>query len=280
MKQLLRPDKIVFALFGFLFAIVTNLLSNSLPQFGQTAITLFMIGTGIVFFVFLIFKARAQRLRVVVNRFVTLRRPEECESEARRGLIIFVSLYNPFKSERGKQLSPQERQEAAIALDYERLDLEASNLQPAIEATIAHAHRLEHCWLISTTAAAQGAGSLIYAPVLARYLTVAKGIHCSFHGASDARYAVSLDEDAEVTTKTRDLVRRIFTEAAQLGLDKKDIVADFTGCPRSMTLGLVLACLNNTRDIQFMGTHYNDLAQPTGNLYPILFDFGVEVSPD
>jgi len=281
LRSVFRADKLIFAFFGFLVAIMGNLLSDYLPQLGRPAVILFLFLLAMVGFVFLLFKARGQRLRVVINRFVTLRDPEERRREARRGLIVFVSLYNPSHTSKAKGLTAQEKQEAAKSLNYETLDLENSNLQPAIEAVFAHASRLEHCWLVSTTATGEGAGSsLAYASVLARYLTKVKGTQCQFYGTSDSRYAVSLDEDSAVTTKTRDLIRHIFDEAAGLGLGKKDLVADFTGCPKGMTLGLILACLSNARDIQFMGTHYNDLAQPVGGLYPVLFDFGVEASPD
>ena len=75
-------------------------------------------------------------------------------------------------------------------------------------------------------------------------------------------------------TKTYDLVRRIYRQAAgEFGIAAKDIIADFTGCPRSMTLGLILACLSVDRNIQLMGTRYDAAGKPIGQLIPIIFSF-------
>ncbi len=279
-KRVLRPDKLVFALFGLLVGLSVNILSDFLTENNHVISMIILAGTAAVAFVVLLLKARAQRLRVVINRFIALRTQEEREQQARRGLIVFVSLYNELKRKPEERLSPELALEAAKQLDYRKMAFEESNLQPAIDAITGHISRLEHCWLISTTAANKAAAvSLPFAPVLSRYLLEQKGVRCAFHGDKDARYAVPLDDDGEVTVKTRDLVQRIFVEAAALGLSDNDIVADFTGCPRSMILGMILACLDRGRDIQFQGTHYNELAKPQG-LYPLLFDFEVEVSPD
>lgn len=276
----LTPDKLVLAVFGFLIGIVTNLVSDFFPQLGQTAILLLMAITAIIGIVVLAIRARAQRVRVVINRFVTLRLPEEREREARRGLIVFVSLYSEVKRKPEERLPPEAALAAAKNLDYGKLSFEVSNLQPAIEAIVSHRSRLDYCWLISTTASDPAAAvSLPYAPVLCRYLTAERGVDCTFFGDKDSRYAVPLDDDGEVTIKTRDIVARIFKEASELGLKEDDIVADFTGGLRSMTLGMILACLDRGRDIQFQGTHYDENGKQQ-DLFPLLFDFGVEIMPD
>ena len=279
MKRLFQPIQIIFAMAGVLLGMTIDILTGLLAEAGRPVlITLFLV-TGIFVLITLVVQVRQRRqVRVTVRTPITLRRQEEKEAYARRGLVIFVSLYNPIKSEAAKSLTSAERLQAAREQAYQHLDLENSNLQPAIEAITSHASRLEHCWLVSTSAKGDiQAGSHAYVPVLIQYLQQEKGIHCMFYG-TDGRYSVPLDDDALVAIKTRDKIEAIFAEAEDLGLAEKEIVADFTGCPRSMTLGLILACLDSSRDIQFAGTHYNDKAEPVGDLFPILFDFEPELT--
>lgn len=217
---------------------------------------------------------RRQIVRPVFHTPIILRTPTEKQTHARRGEIVFVSLYTPRKGSRAENLSSEERLAAAKACDYQALDLENSNLQPAIEAITTHASRLEHCWMVSTTAAdVNRHGSFPYVPVLTRYLREVCGLNCQFHGEDNDRYAIPLDDDALVMVKTHELIETIFKEAEKYGLSGQEIVADFTGGFRSMTLAMILACLDGSRDIQFLGTHYNERGEPAQGLFPVLFDF-------
>lgn len=223
---------------------------------------------------------RRQIVRPVFRRPpLILRTPTEKQTHARRGVVAFVSLYTPRPGSPAKSLTADERLAAARSLDYTRLDLENSNLWPTIQAVTTHASRLEHCWLVSTTATdVTRHGSFPYAPVLAKYLEeICKIPLDKIHGYTDDRFAIPLDDDALVTVKTHEVVEQIFKEAEELGLSNKEMVADFTSGFRSMPLGMILACLDGSRDIQFQGTHYNEQGDPADGLFPILFDFEAQL---
>jgi hypothetical protein len=202
----------------------------------------------------------------------TLRSDAEKRQHARRGLVAFVSLYRPGPGSAAARLTPQDWRSAAEANDYARLDLANSNLATAIEAVTSHASRLEHCWLIGTIAAdADIPGSQIYIPALIQYLRREKGLTCQFHHGLDL--ALSLDDDALVFDKTLDLIRAIFAQAGALELKAPDLIADFTGGIRSMTLGMILACLDGDRDIEMIGTRYSSEGAWVGPPFPIIFGF-------
>jgi len=190
--------------------------------------------------------------------------------------VVFVSLYRPGHQNPAGNLSPAQWLAAAEKADYHTLHLEQSNLKPIIKSIDSHASRLEHCWLVSTIASqGEQVGSIAYLPALTAYLIQEKGIRCSYHSGS--QYAISLDDDVLVATKTRDLLEAIFAEADKLGVPDEEVVADFTGGPRSKTLGTILACLDERRTIQFAGTHYDEQGQAVGELFPIIFDFAPEI---
>ncbi len=203
----------------------------------------------------------------------TLRTEDEKKRNANRGLIVFVSLYRPIKGAPPAGAGDKQWLDAAGRLDYRSLDLENSNLGTAINAVVGHAPKLEHCWLIGTTSTDPAQpGSLDYEPVLIRFLTDQKKLTCEFH--SGPEYAIPLDDDALVCPKTYDLVKRIYKRAKEEHkIETGDMIADFTGCPRSMTLGLILACLSTDQNIQLMGTRYDGSGRPVGPAIPIIFTF-------
>ncbi|MFQ5577273.1 MAG: hypothetical protein ACE5G8_09840, partial [Anaerolineae bacterium] len=188
----------------------------------------------------------------------------------RRGFIGFVSLYKPHAGTAAAALSPQERRQAVDALDFDRLQLEASNFRPIIEAIFSHKSELEHCWLL-TTKGQQTPGSSPYAPLLVAYLRERKGIRCKFHHGE--AYTISLDDDALIFSKTYDQVQRILKQTERLKIASQELVADITGGVRSMTLGMILACLNGDRDVEFVGTRYDERGEPAGDPFPIIFSF-------
>jgi hypothetical protein len=213
-----------------------------------------------------------ERVGLNLQPVKTLRTEAEKKQHARRGLIAFVSLYRPTRESAASKLSPADWQTAAEQLDYERLDLPSSNLATTIEAIITHASRLEHCWLIGTTSAKpEIPGSNVYIPVLVEYLSRGRDLQCEFHHGPE--FNLSLDDDALVFDKTMDLLRKIFSQAEGHKLSAGDVIADFTSGVRSMTLGMILACLDGDRDIEMIGTHYSPEGQWVGPPFPIIFSF-------
>lgn len=206
---------------------------------------------------------------------------------ARRGVIAFVPLYSPQAGSPAAGLSAEGRQAAAARLDYSLLDPEHSNLAPTIQGIAAHKDRLEHCWLVSTRGDTSD-GSLPYAGVLAAYLKDIKQLTCRFHfdappvesQAKPGPYTLELQEDTQVVQDTYRLIQKLFREATDQDLADTDVVADISTGFRSMTLGMVLACLDRRRCVQFVGTSYTPLGVPGKDLTPIVYGFEPELPPD
>lgn len=258
--------------FGILFTVFTNYASGTgaflLPWIGGI-----MIASGLISF----FWPQKKAFEVPIQ-LLTIRSEREAKENARRGFICFVSLYTPKRGTPAAALSQQERTDAVNNLDFNCLQLEDSNLEPMIKAILTHASRLEHCWLIATQAQLDP-GSLPYAKLLAEYLHQCKGLSCSFHYGED--YTVPLDDDALITRKTYKLIQRVFKEAEKnYAILPKEMIADFTAGFRSLTLGMILACLNREQDIEFMGTRYDANGQQVGGLLPMIFNFEPEMNSD
>jgi len=253
--------------FGFLVSVLSNLVSVEtlwlLPWItGVCAIS------GLV--AFLLFMRRPVGIDVAIKCPVTIRTEQESLAYARRGFICFVPIYTPKRGSPADHLSAEERQLAIETRNFDLLKLEESNLYPTIKAILTHASRLEYCWVLATIGKTSP-GSLPFAGLLVDYLTQRYGVRCRFfYGQA---YAIPLDEDALVLQKTYRMVKDVLAEAERMNLDHREVVADFTTGFRSMTLGMILACLDGDQDLEFIGTRYNDLGLQTGDLLPIIFGF-------
>jgi hypothetical protein len=280
MRRFFRPTILIPAVAGFLVGITADILADYLAATSLVArLTLFGL-TGLLLLMALVY----QEGRRTTGRFgapVVIRTLVDRYTQSRHGLIAIVSLYNPKQKSPASHLTRQQRLEAAKKLDYQTLDLEQSNLKVLIAGIEAHAPRLAHCWLIATQSDDPATSSLTYVPVLEKYLSEVKGLKCRFH--SGERYALVIEkDDALVAERARRLVDDIFKEAGQekVNLRDQEIVADITGGFRSIPLGVIMACLDKRRMVQFVGTRYDDQAQPTEELVPILFEYAPEIFED
>jgi len=270
-RRFLRLQRISLSLAGFSFGLLVAVFSNwlseqwvgLLPWVAAVAIL-----SGVV--ALALYARQPIGIEVAITVPVTIRSPDEAKRYARRGFVGFVPLYTPKRGTPAESLTLEERLAAVEGLDFERLHPRESNLQPTLEAILSHTGRLEHCWLLATRGE-EVAGSLPYARLLAEYLSSQEGVRCRFHYGEE--YTISLNDDALVLSKTYDQVRRVFQEAARLDIPPREIVADITTGVRSMTLGMVLACLDRDQDIEFVGTHYDAQGRPVGDLFPIIFSF-------
>lgn len=210
---------------------------------------------------------------VLIKSPQTIRSPSEEQRYARKVFIGFVPLLK-LQGDNAKAFADDaDRKEAIENLDFDRLKLEESNFKPTIHAITSHKDRLEHCWLLTTAGIDPDAvGSRAYVELLVEYLKQHYGLTCHFHYGD--RYTISLDEDSQVLSKTYDLVQQAFREIPS-SIAPREVVADISTGFRSMTLGMVLACLDEERDIEFVGTRYNKDGKPDRNspLVPIIFSF-------
>lgn len=204
---------------------------------------------------------------------------QEKKENAKRGLIVLVSLYDP------KRTHPKEPWTTLAAReDWEGLGLHTrdSNLWPAIQAILLNKEALEHVWFIATadgeetdpeTGQPKAPGSGRIVPALVRYLKEEEGMDkVTFHDPGE--YLVS-SNDRNTGEKAYAQVQKIFKRAAKQGLAEKDIRVDFTGGTGLLTIGTVLACSDEKRQLQFMCTQYDAEHKPNG-LLPVVVDYKVE----
>lgn len=278
LRRLLRLQRLSAGLaglaFGGLMSIVANLLSEDWGRWLPAILTVTIILAAASLYLYI---RERPGSKVVIRAPRTIRTSEDAQRYARRGYVGFVPLFRPLRHSKANQLEADARRAAVNSLDFAALDLENSNMQPTITAISTHTSRLEHCWLLSTSCADETApGSESYPRLLAEYLRREKGLTCRFY-YGDA-YCISLDDDALVLNKTYDEVLRVFAQSERLGLSAQEIIADITTGTRSMMLGIVLACLDQEHDVEFIGTRYRDDGQPIGKLLPIIFS--VEAQPE
>lgn len=279
MKRLLHPNILFPAVFGFLSGIFVNIVTEFVLAGGQTAVYIFSSIFAISLLVVSIYWSRAHPLVPLFRPPIPLRSPLDRERYARRGLIAIVSLFTPDRNSPASQLAPAERVAVADAGDYQALHLPQSNYAPLIKAVSSHSKNLDYCWLISTRSADGDLerSSRTYVPALVNFLRTRVKPTCQFFGHEDDRYVVFLQDDILVASQINEIVQNIYRQAPALGLAEKEMVADITGGFRSIPLGMILACLDPDRTIQFVGTSYNAEGRPEGELFPILFTFEVGV---
>lgn len=261
--------------FGILLSVFANWIYS--PERLQRFLPWLAVLTFVAVVVAVVFALRKPLpgISVKIGAPLTLRTPLDSDRYARRGLVGFVPLYNPMDGNPAKDLKPAERRAAVMNKDLDKLCLDMnSNFRPTITAIRAHAPKLEHVWLIAT----QGrAGSEADAEVLAEYLRRAPDLKCQVH---TGRYAVHLDDDINITRKVRDNVKEIFNEAARdWGIAENEMVCDITSGIRSMPLGMILACVNEDQDIEFVGGHYDEDGKVIDEkLTPAIYQFEITSS--
>ena len=275
-RRFLKPKRLTGGLAGFCFGVLIAAITDTLAAQSVAILSAIAIVALIAWLVSLLIQYPSD-IEVSIHSPQTIRNQYEAQHYSRLAFVGFVPLYRPKRGTAAAALTPEERQTAVDALDFDRLQLEESNLEPTIAAICAHQSQLQHCWLIATLGA-EAPGSLPYARLLAEYLRQRKGLTCDFHYGQ--QYAVPLEDDALVLSKTYDLIRRVFTESKRHNIPQHGIVADITTGFRSMTLGMVLASLDRSRDIEFIGTHYNSDGEPQGDLTPIIFSFEPALNND
>lgn len=278
LRRLFRLQQAAIALTGLTFGLLMSILANRLSAEWSSLIpAVFLIAAVGAVASGVMYLRERPGSEVVIRAPKTVRTPEDARRIARRGYVGFVPLYRPLRHSSANQLDAAARRQAVENLDFAALDLENSNMQPSIVAISTHASRLEHCWLLATNCTDVNVpGSQPYARVLAEYLKREKGLTCQFYFGE--AYCISLDDDALLLSKTYDEVKRIFAQSERLGLAPSEIIADITTGTRSMMLGIVLGCLDQDHDIEFIGTRYRDDGQPSGDLLPIIFS--LEAQPE
>jgi hypothetical protein len=167
-------------------------------------------------------------------------------------------------------LSPNSGQR--VAPKKRGLILLVSNAEHALYAVKHHFINgpLEQVWLIASNAAAAaefGHGTLSLAEEIRKQALALAGEH-------GRTLEVTVRPEAGVSAAdahdTFDAVRRIYRQSR---LPAEDVIADFTGGTKPMTVGLILASLAPERSLEYVSLH-----RPTGNMHgPFLIDYRAEL---
>jgi hypothetical protein len=130
---------------------------------------------------------------------------------------------------------------------------------------------LEHCWLVTGgTGSEQSAAGLIQK-------LVSEGVPMKrFHPTA---LAASEADNPHAVYRG---INRIYEEAKQVGLEEEEIIGDYTGGTKSMTAGMVLACVSPRRHLQFMKPQRytaDGRAEPGVSSDPVAIDIRFELVP-
>ncbi|MDQ2808424.1 MAG: hypothetical protein M3Z04_16175 [Chloroflexota bacterium] len=277
-RRIIWFERALGALLGIGFSLIWGISGNLLSQPSMLFLLPLLVAVVVSLAVVIVILRRLRPAHAIVHFKLPQILTEKNRPVyfARRALVCFVPLYTPKRGCPADSLSREARRAAVAALDFAGLCVEESNLWPTICAILAHRTKLKHCWLLTTESDAD-ADSRLYARLLAEYLTQRKGMDCRFYYGD--RYAIPLkkEDDALLFSRTYDMVGQVLTEAHGKKLAAKDIVADITSGVRSMTIGMILACLGADQDIEVVGTHYDENGQPTKDLFPFIVSFAPQL---
>ncbi len=264
---------ISFSIAGTAFGLVLSVFANYLTD--NPSLFAIILVVGLLFLVIGAVSSVRQinEIEVAIRSPLAIRSTEEAARYARKGLIAFVPLFRPNDRSPARPLSPTEVHNAALALEYEKLCLEESNFKTILVAIETHKTALEHCWLLTTAGGEGQVGTAPYAKLIAHYCCESLGVTCEFHYGPSS--TIALDDDPGILGKTYDVVKDVLHQASArpINLHGHELVVDITSGVRSMMLGMVFACLDKDRDIEFIGSHYDAGGRLTGKPFPIIFGF-------
>lgn len=241
-------------LLSFLLGWVTNILSGSYDI--PTEIAWIALGVLAVLLIVNTIQLH-ERIQAKATSFkVPAGEKAAIVHKSKKGLIVTVSL-------------PRDE------IDWTTEIPNSSNLYTLLTAIKAHGKTLEHIWLLGTADPEQGKGSVSIFADLSEYLLknqASLGLEkkLNIHRLD----AIPMMYDNQVTECARRAVDEIFDNASDYGLKQRDIIADCTGGTKSMTLGVILACLEEDRDIQLIGSKYLQDGKPDGaTASPMIFEY-------
>lgn len=239
---------------SFVFGWVTNTLSGSYAI--PTAIAWTLAGICFIAYIVNMVQLR-ERIQAKATSFkVPAGEKASSVHKSKKGLIISVS---PPRTD----------------IDWAADIPNTSNLYPLLTAIKAHGGSLKHIWLLGTADTEEGKGSVSIFDDLTAYIQrnlVSLGLEkrVQIHPLE----AIPMKFDSQVTECARRAVDEVFDNAANYGLKQRDIIADCTGGTKSMTLGVILACLEEDRDIQLIGSEYKPDGWPNGaTASPMIFEY-------
>lgn len=273
--------------FGVLLSVFESWITSAATWLLPLVAVIFIISLIITVWLWL---HQTYEIRLNVEAPKKLIGEHDKKDAARKGLIAAVSLFTPQDGHAFKNMKPAEWQplalKAAQEKDYAKLDFEHSNISPTLEAIKTHSSKLKHCWLIGTVSTdPEKPGSALYIPAIIEYFKNDNALkECQFHPQEqerkDGAFDIIIDDDSAIFDRTRHVMQDIFIEANKCSIQPKEIIADFTSGFRSISLGIILSCLDRDHDIQMIGAHYDATGRPkSSESFPIIFTFEPILQP-
>jgi len=190
----------------------------------------------------------------------------------------------PYQVPKGKDATSVHKSKkgliVTVSLPYPPIDWNAeipinSNLYTLLTAIKAHGSSLEYIWLLGTADPKEGKGSGSIFAELKEYINRNReSLGLTKDPKIEFLNTIPMEFDNQVTECVRKTVDEVFDHAADFGLKQSDIIADCTGGTKSMTLGVILACLEEDRDIQLIGSQYKSDGRPDGSsAFPMIFEY-------
>lgn len=198
---------------------------------------------------------------------------------ARTRPVILIATVSPYPRRAAEHLTDAEFAAALAVGDLDKLPLKPTTPSIGQIALVldTYRHSLEEIILI-TTMSDGGLSSLASVPLLRNY---ALRNNPDLVVQAGPEYAVSLDEDNQVAESAHRVATRIFKRMAKekrYDPDQSRILVDVTGGPRSMQIGVLLACLRPEQDVHVVGMKYD---QKTGDPdYASAFPMVIHFEPD
>lgn len=193
-------------------------------------------------------------------------------AEARRGLLVFLSLYSltqdgkeKWKKSYGyypdddKERFNNDVNKMNENKDYKGMLIDEpglTNFGTTTKAIITHLNKLQSLWIISTESKNDPKnGSKKYRDTYLVYLQDTINKEQEIH--INAYNTISVDEDSKIVEETSNLLSRIYKLAKKRGISSKEIIVDVTPGTVSMTTGAVLGSIGRERDIEIMVGHHD-----------------------
>lgn len=241
-------------LLSFGLGLITNIFSDSYKIPTKLAWVLFVV---ILSFLIVNTKQLHERIQAKATSFkVPSGENASSVHKSKKGLIVSVSPPRP-------------------DIDWSAEIPTTSNLHTLLTAIKAHGSSLERIWLLGTADPEQGRGSgSIFNDLKGYILRNKESLGLQNEVIVDYLGLIPMKFDNQVTECARRAVDEVFDHAADYGLKQRDIIADCTGGTKSMTLGVILACLEEDRDIQLIGSEYKPDGWPDGaTASPMIFEY-------
>ena len=192
--------------------------------------------------------------------------------------LILIATVSPYQRRTAEHLTDAEFAAALSAGDLDKLPLSPTTPSIGQIVLVLDTYRgsLNEIFLITTMS--EGLSSLDSVPLLRNH-ALRSNPNLVVHAGPE--YSVSLNEDNQVAESAHRVATRIFErlrKEKRYVPDESRILVDVTGGPRSMQIGVLLACLRPEQDVHVVGMKYD---KSTGDPdYASAFPMVIHFEPD